>query len=269
MSNLRASGKGKVVIRVKPLQPHTAEVTSTQLRTLARVAREYGSRIVRTTPRQSIEIPDVDEHLAEEALKELERAGFIAGATEKLRNVFACSKWCLYNAIPVAELAEKINRKYANAEMPAKLTISLSGCNFSCSRSRTSDIGLIARVKPEINPDECVNCGLCVNDPLGCQVDALTVDEYDALAWDGEKCVYCGFCSNVCPTDAIVVADRGFDIYLGGGGGFVPKKAVLFKEFVSEENVLDEVDRIVERYVSLAKPGERIHSLLERGVFDE
>ncbi len=267
---LKSQAKGKVVIRVSTLQPHSAELTFEQLRTLARVAREYGSRVIRTTPRQAIEIPDVEESLAEEAIKELEKAGFKAGASGNLtRHVFACSRWCLYNSIPVAEMAEDINRKYADVEMPAKLTISLSGCDFSCSRSRTSDIGLIAKTKIKVDPEKCVKCGLCVNDPLGCQVDALSVDKENPVEWDSEKCVGCGFCSNICPTGAITAQDKGFDIYIGGGGGFFPREAKLLKEFVSKEEAMKEVDRIIERYRALAKPGERLFSVIERAGIEE
>ncbi len=267
---IRGEGKGKVVIRVRSARPYTAEITSEQLRALAEVARKYGSRIVHTTPRQAIEIPDVEESLAEEAIRELEKAGFKAGASgELMRHVFACSRWCLYNSTPVAEMAEKLNERYGDTEMPAKLTISLSGCDFSCSRSRTSDIGVIAKTRIKVEPDKCIKCGLCVNEPLGCQVDALTVSKEKPVEWDSERCVGCGFCSNICPTSAITAEEKGFDIYIGGGGGMFPREAKLLKEFVSEDSVLKEVDRIVEKYRALAEPGERLFSVVERVGIEE
>ncbi len=267
---LKSLSKSKVVIRVSALNPHSAELTSEQLRTLARVAREYGSRIIRTTPRQAIEIPDVEYSLAEEAIKEMEKAGFKAGASGKFtRHVFACSRWCLYNSIPVAEMAEDINRKYANAEIPAKLTISLSGCDFSCSRSRTSDIGLIAKTRIKVESEKCIKCGACVKDPLGCQVDALSVDKDKPVEWNSKKCVSCGFCSNICPTGAITAQEKGFDIYIGGGGGFFPREAKLLKEFVSKDEAMKEVERIIEKYRALAKPGERLFSVVERPGIEE
>ncbi|NOZ59325.1 MAG: hypothetical protein GXO66_07115 [Euryarchaeota archaeon] len=267
---ISGEGKGKVVLRVTSVEPHTAELTSEQLRVLARVARKYGSRVVHTTPRQAIEVPDVPRELVEEAVRELERAGLRAGASGRLtRNVFACSRWCLYNAVPVAELAEELNRRYGGAEMPAKLTISLSGCNFSCSRSRTSDIGVIARTKIRVDREKCIKCGLCVNEPLGCQVDALRVSKEEPVVWNRERCVGCGFCSNVCPVSSITADERGFDIYVGGGGGFFPREARLLKEFVSQEEVLEEVARVVERYRELAEPGERLFSVVERVGLEE
>ncbi|WP_456474910.1 4Fe-4S binding protein [Candidatus Pyrohabitans sp.] len=262
---IRGEGKGKVVIRVRSAQPYTAEITSQQLRTLAEVARRYGSRVVHTTPRQAIEIPDVEESLAGEAIRELEEAGFKAGASGALmRNAFACSRWCLYNSTPVAEIAKKVNQKYGNVEMPAKLTISFSGCDFSCARSRTSDIGVIAKTRIEVEAEKCIKCGLCVNDPLGCQVAALTVSKTEPVRWDRDKCVGCGFCSNICPVGSITAQEKGFDIYIGGGGGIFPREAELLKEFVSEERVLGEVEGIVEKYRALAKPGERLFSVVER-----
>jgi len=262
---LRGAGRGKVVLRVRSSQPYTAELTAEQLRTLAEVARKYGSRVVHTTPRQAIEVPDIPEELVGEAVAELERAGLVAGASGRLtRNVFACSRWCLYNSIPVAELAEELNRRYGEVEMPAKLTISLSGCSFSCSRSRTSDIGVIARTVIRVEREKCIKCGLCVNEPLGCQVDALRVSKEEQVVWSRERCAQCGFCSNVCPASSITAEKRGFDIYIGGGGGFYPTEAVLFREFVSADEVLEEVDRVVERYRELAEPGERLFRVVER-----
>ncbi len=262
---IRGEGEGKVVVRVRSAHPYTAELTAEQLRTLAEVARRYGSRVVHTTPRQAIEIPDVPEHLAERAVAELEKTGLVAGASGRLtRNVFACSRWCLYNAIPVAEPAEELNRRYGDEEMPAKLTISLSGCSFSCSRSRTSDIGAIARTVIRVEREKCIKCGLCVNEPLGCQADALRVSKDEPVVWSRDKCVQCGFCSNICPVSSITAAEKGFDIYIGGGGGFFPREAVLLKEFVAEDRLVEEISRVVERYRELAEPGERLYSVIER-----
>ncbi|GBE54328.1 MAG TPA: hypothetical protein ENH28_03695 [Euryarchaeota archaeon] len=269
---LKGLGKGKVVLRVWSREPYSAEFTSEQLRALAGVAGEYGSRVIRTTPRQAVEIPDIEESFAEEAAKKLEVAGFETGASgEFTRHAFACSRWCLYNSTPVADMAKEMNEKYGNVKMPAKLTISFSACSFSCARSKTSDIGLIGKTKIKIEVEKCIKCGLCVKEPLGCQTDALTVSKEKPVEWDGKKCVSCGFCSNICPVQSITAGEKGFDIHLGGGSGMFPKEAKLFKEFIGVDDVLMEVEKIVEKYIASAGKGERLFSVIERlglEVFD-
>ncbi len=262
---LQGLGKGKVVLRVWSREPYSAEFTSEQLRTLALVSGEYGSRVVRTTPRQAVEIPDIEERFVEEAAKKLKDVGFETGASgEFTRHAFACSRWCLYNSTPVVDMAKEINDKYGNVKMPAKLTISFSACSFSCARSKTSDIGLIGKTKIKIDVGKCIMCGLCIKEPLGCQVDALRVSKLKPVEWDSKKCVSCGFCSNVCPVQSITVGEKGFDIYLGGGCGMFPKEAKLFKEFIGVDDVLMEVEKIVEKYMASAGKGERLFSVIER-----
>ena len=49
-----------------------------------------------------------------------------------------------------------------------------------------------------INPDECIDCGVCIPE---CPVDAIS--EGDIYVIDPEICTDCGSCAEVCPTEAI------------------------------------------------------------------
>ncbi len=147
--------------------------------------------------------------------------------------------------------------------LPSKTTISLSGCDFSCVRSRTSDIGVIARTDIELTEKKCKQCALCIKEPLGCQVDAIKVTEEGVLI-DAERCVRCGFCTNVCKPESIRVNLRYFDIFVGGCGGIKPQEAHFYKSISSEDELISEIDRILERYSSIAEEGERICQVLER-----
>ena len=71
-----------------------------------------------------------------------------------------------------------------------------------------------------IDPDECIDCTLCVAE---CPADAIFVESAentdekrfspgDRYASTYEinmlRCIYCGFCEDACPTEAIVLGDN-------------------------------------------------------------
>lgn len=59
-------------------------------------------------------------------------------------------------------------------------------------------------------PDDCIRCHLCIracNEIVG--VGALTTDDLgDVVPADGDHCIGCGTCVNLCPTGAIRMADK-------------------------------------------------------------
>jgi len=53
---------------------------------------------------------------------------------------------------------------------------------------------------PELNPELCNGCGLCV---LVCQGGGLIIENLRVKAVETEECDYCGDCESVCLTGAI------------------------------------------------------------------
>ena len=256
--------KDRVVLRVRSGEPYSAEFTAEQIGALADVAENYGSGAVHITPRQTVEIPHVDRAALADAGEILARHGLYPGSSGRnLRNVTACSRWCLYNASPMSDAARKLNSLLHRKALPGKTNISLSGCAFSCVRSRTSDIGVIAQSEIMITDRKCKKCTLCVKEPLGCQVDAVTLTE-QGVEIDRQKCVRCGFCSGICRPGTIAARSREFTILVGGHGGLMPREAVLHSTVPSEEEAIQSVLAIVERYCALAGDGERIGDLIAR-----
>jgi anaerobic sulfite reductase subunit C len=256
--------EGRIVLRVRSEEPYSAEFTAEQVGALADVAEKYGSGAVHITPRQTVEIPHVERAALSDIRELLARHGLYPGSSGRnLRNVTACSRWCLYNASPMSETARKLNSFLNQRVLPGKTNISLSGCEFSCVRSRTSDIGVIARSEIVITDRKCKKCTLCIKEPLGCQVDAITLTE-EGVEIDRQKCVRCGFCSGICRPGSITARSREFTILVGGHGGLIPREAVLHSTVSSEEETIRTICSIIERYCTLADDGERIGDLVAR-----
>jgi anaerobic sulfite reductase subunit C len=261
---LQGRTKGKSTLRLASKDPYSAEFTAEQIGIIADIAEKYGSGSVHVTPRQTIEIPDIELAYIDEIREFIRNSGLYTGSSDKyIRNVMACSRWCLYNASPLSDLAAQINRKYQNRKLPGKTIISLSGCDFSCVRSRTSDIGVIARSEIKLTDKKCKQCSLCIKEPLGCQVDAITLTD-EGVQIDTERCVRCGFCTNICRPGTIEVNLRSFDIFLGGKGGVKPREAEFFRNVSSEDSLVRYIDAVLDKYVSAAAEGERIGDVIDR-----
>ena len=52
-----------------------------------------------------------------------------------------------------------------------------------------------------IDDDKCLDCGACIS---LCPTDALYFDEEDRLKFSYEKCIGCLLCLDSCPTYAIL-----------------------------------------------------------------
>ncbi|MBO3839919.1 MAG: 4Fe-4S binding protein [Thermoproteota archaeon] len=54
----------------------------------------------------------------------------------------------------------------------------------------------------EIDTEKCIDCGACTG---VCPTDALTLDSDKRLAVKEEKCVLCGNCLKACPRGAVIL----------------------------------------------------------------
>ncbi|MDA8388898.1 MAG: hypothetical protein M0Z58_09600 [Nitrospiraceae bacterium] len=261
--------RGRVALRVGSTGPYSSELTAGQIGAIADIAERYGSGAVHVTPRQTMEIPHIDIAALPDVTTLLAGHGLHIGyAGRRPRNVTACSHWCLYNVAPMRDAALQLNcllNENENEKMPlpGKTNISLSGCGFSCVRSRTSDVGVIARSEIVITDKKCKKCSLCVKEPLGCQVDAITLAE-GAVVIDRQKCVRCGFCSGVCRPGSIMMKSKSFDVFIGGNGGLKPREAFLYRTVPSLREAMELIGSLLEGYRAHAREGERIGDLIER-----
>lgn len=94
-------------------------------------------------------------------------------------------------------------------------------CQTNCPKNAVE----MVNGRAEINPDKCVNCGLCmkacpysaiIRTPVPCEevcpVKAISKDEDGKEVIDQEKCIACGQCTRACPFAAIQDRSQMIDV---------------------------------------------------------
>jgi len=128
-------------------------VSTTQLRAVARTAREYGSGLVHLTTRQDLQIhyvgvaemPDLVDALAEVGLSAK------GGGGNTVRNITGCflAGVCadeVFDVRPtVVALTEHLLDQPDSFNLPRKFKIAASGCATDCALATFNDVGLVAR----------------------------------------------------------------------------------------------------------------------------
>ena len=95
-------------------------------------------------------------------------------------------------------------------------------CQVNCPKGA---ISFSEANRAQINPDLCINCGICLNScpynaiikvPVPCEdscpVGAITKDENGKEHIDNDKCISCGKCLRSCPFGAIVEPYQMIDV---------------------------------------------------------
>jgi len=90
------------------------------------------------------------------------------------------------------------------------------GCTLCAINCPVKAIFGIKKSKHEINPDICIECGLCgklcnigaVEDENGNIVKKMKKEEWKKPVFDYSLCVACGACITDCPTNSIILSKR-------------------------------------------------------------
>lgn len=236
--------------------------TVEELNNINKIAEKYGRGYVGLTTRLQIEVPWIKDEDVEKVIEEAKKMEMRHGGTgQKIRPLVACKGTvCLHGNIDTQEICRQLESKYFGTDTPHKCKIGIVGCANNCAKANINDIGVMGRIIPEFNLDNCVGCGLCVQ---GCRQKALEVVD-KKIIYNEELCVSCGECVRVCKTNAAIAKEKGAEIFVGGRFGRGIRIGDSLGKIFKEEKVVFVVDKIMEHYREIGNKGERISGVMDR-----
>jgi len=238
-------------------------LTSEQLGCLGHVAERYGQGFVHVTTRQGVEISGVRSEDLAAVTSELAKVGLAPGSCgPRIRNIMACPgvESCMHGLVDSRALGKLLDGHFVGKDYPVKVKIAVAGCPNSCTTPQVNDIGFVGAMEPVLDTDLCTGDGLC---EIACKEGAITMDD-DQPSWDKDKCVFCGDCVAICPTHAWSSGRVGYTVYVGGKVGRHPQLGTRLAEFVSDEESISMVGRILAFLERYGHSGERLGSVLNR-----
>ena len=236
--------------------------TAKELRDLAMLSEKYGRGYVGETTRLQVEIPWIKDRDVEKVIEEAEKLGLRHGGTgQKVRPLIACKGTvCLHGNIDTQEICRKLEGKYFGTDTPHKCKIGVVGCANNCAKANINDIGILGRTVPQFKIDKCVGCGLCAN---SCRQKALKVID-KKIVYDRDVCVDCGECVRVCKLGAAIAKEKGAEIFVGGRFGRGIRIGDSLGRIFKEEDIINQVDKIMDYYRNVGQKGERISAVMDR-----
>ena len=258
----RKDGKFEIKVLV-----NAGILTPEQMKRVSEVAEKCGTGL-HLTMRQEVGILGIPEDLLDKALSELNEVGLKPGsAGPMIRNVTAClgNTYCFKAAQETTSLAWEIGDKFGEQKVPGPMKMAVAGCPYPCTRPQFNEIGLMGRVRPDLNIDDCTGCGICVD---VCKTGATSMDDGEVTV-DYDECNMCGRCIVNCTADARFSAEDGFMMFVGGRGSWPPHEGQILHELISRDEVIDQIDRIVTVYKEKGEPGKRLKEFIGNIGFEE
>lgn len=245
------------------------KITAQEMEVIAEASKLYGNGEVAMTTRMTVEIQKVPFNNIEGLIKFLEKYGLETGGTgPKVRPVVSCKgTTCQYGLIDTFDLSLEIHNRfykgYHHVALPHKFKIGVGGCPNNCVKPDLNDIGVIGQKVPVIDLEKCKGCKNCqvVN---GCPMKVCEVKDGKIIV-DLDKCNHCGRCVGKCPFKVFEEYTTGYRIYIGGRYGKKVNRGIsLNKIYLSKEEVLDTIEKIILFYKDNGIKGERFADTIER-----
>lgn len=259
---------GSVLFTIHVLTNNGA-LTAAQTRVLAEVSEAYGNGELSFSAQTTVAVCGVHYSNIDTVLSCFSQVGLITGGTgSRIHPIVACrGTSCRFGLCDTLALYKKMHERiylgYHDVELSHKFKIAIGGCPNNCAKPNLSDIGIMGQVIPGFDPTLCKNCASC-SVQASCPMEAPKMIN-GTLRIDPEICNHCGRCANKCPSGAVSRERAGIAVYIGGRSGkkITPGRP-LEKLFVSEEDVLNVVERAILLYRDLGAKGERFADTIER-----
>jgi len=246
------------------------DLTANQIRKIADVAERYGKGGVHLSTRQGVEIHYVHHSNLEKARAELASENVYMGACgPRVRIVVACpgNATCRWGIIDTKEIARDLDSRYFGQETPHKFKMAVTGCPHNCAKATENDIGVMGAILPRWDAKTCIDCQLCVNI---CPTKAIVRDkgsEGDAARYilDEDKCINCSICTSSCPVNSWTPAATGYNLFIGGTMGKIPRLATLLKRLIpNKEELYRLIENSLRYYQKHGRKRERFGHMIDR-----
>ena len=279
------SSTGKRVYSLRAAATPNARYSTDTIRKISQLARKYAGATMRFTQALNMEFITSELDQTEDLKKELELLGFpVGGWGNHLWSVTSCAGYfhCALSATDSPSVAQKLGNElveYFNwQELPAKLTVSVSGCPSSCGGSFLADISVngIHTEVPVVTPDvkKCDLQGTAFTCPVGAIQLKPTPEGERTLEIRQNLCIGCGLCVGACGGIIFESPEKtdGHSIAIGGRasasryGTMLGRIVIPFlpNEPPHYEKTVGAVKRIVDTWKEDAKKGERIADWIDR-----
>lgn len=250
------------------------KITAAQAKVIAEAAEKFGNGDIEFTTRLTIEVRGIHFDDIEAFREYIGRAGLMTGGTGTLvRPVVSCKgTTCQYGLYDTFALSEKIHERfylgYHTVKLPHKFKIATGGCPNNCVKPELNDLGIVGQMIPSVDKELCKGCKKCRIE-AACPMKAAVVKE-GLLEIDRKICNHCGRCAGVCSFDAMKHTSVGYKLYIGGRWGKkVARGKELSKIFMTEEELLDTIEKAILLFREQGKAGERFADTIERIGFEE
>lgn len=244
------------------------DLTSAQLRKITEVADKYGRGELHLSTRQGIEIHNVHHTALENARMELETAGVYMGACgPRVRIIVACpgNSTCRWGIIDTKTPAKELDSKYFREDTPHKFKLAVTGCPHNCAKATENDIGVMGAILPAWRGDSCTDCGLCVSicPTSAIEKRSLADDKFIYVLLE-DKCINCSICTSSCPADSWVVEKKGYNLFIGGTMGKIPRLGTLLKKLLDKPELDTLIERSLRYYQKNGRKKERFGHMIDR-----
>jgi dissimilatory sulfite reductase (desulfoviridin) alpha/beta subunit len=198
-----------------------------------------------------------------------------AGVNTRFYAVHACggAVGCPLTLTDIVPLTDAIARRIAESGVPEyiestirgpvlahhKFRAAVAGCPNNCSEPQIKDFAVVVKAKPGLGSGECIDCRACVET---CRESSVSLD--CGPVFDYDKCLACGRCAAVCPTEAITTVERGYQVMVGGKLGRHAQLATVLFDMADEATVMAALDACLEVYKEYAQGPERLGAVLNR-----
>lgn len=250
------------------------KITAEQAKVIAEAAEKFGNGDVEFTTRLTVEVRGIHYNDIEAFQEYIGKVGLETGGTgAKVRPVVSCKgTTCQYGLYDTFALSQKIHERFykgfRNVDLPHKFKIATGGCPNNCVKPNLNDLGIVGQMVAAHDIEMCKGCGKCQIE-LNCPMKAAKVVD-GKITVDKSICNNCGRCIKFCPFHVNDGAVPGFKVYIGGRWGKkVAHGRALSKIFMSEEEVLDVVEKAILLFRDKGIKGERFADTVERLGFEE